>query len=380
MSQNLAGPRARGTSLHPFPRRRRLLQAAAAGLAAAAWPAARAQPGSGAPLVAAFLYPSPIGDAGWSHRHEQGRLAMQRALGARVRSFAVESVAEGPDAERVMRDAVANRGARLVVAASFGYLEPALRVAADHPEVRFEHAGGHKRAANLSTYDGRWYEARWLAGFLAGRTTKSGVCGYVAAFPVPEVVQGIDAFALGVRAANPAATVRLLWLDTWFDPPKEAQAAQALIDAGADVLTHHSASSAVAATAQAAFRAGRGTRAIPYPSAMPAAAPDATLASIVHRWDDRYAAVARRVLDGTWRSEAVWDGIATGRVDLEGVAADVPAAVRREIDGHRAAIVAGRLRPFSGRLVDQRGAVRLASGALDDAAIRRLDWLVEGVR
>jgi basic membrane protein A len=382
MSKNLVDARTRPPSTTPpFDRaRRRWLQSAAAGAASLGWPGARAQSGRDGPLVAAFLYPSPIGDAGWSHRHEQGRLAMQRALGERVRSFAVESVAEGPDSERVMRDAVRARGAGLVVAASFGYLEPALRVAADHPEVRFEHAGGHKRAPNLATYDGRWYEARWLAGFLAGRMSRSGVCGYVAAFPVPEVVQGIDAFALGLRTANPAATVRVLWLDTWFDPPKEAEAARSLIDAGADVLTHHSASTAVAAAAQAAFRAGRGTRVVPYPSAMPAAAPDATLASIVHRWDERYTGVARRVLDGTWRSEAAWDGIAAGRVDLEGFAADVSAAVRREIDGHRAAIVAGRLKPFSGRLVDARGGVRLASGALDDEAIRRLDWLVEGVR
>lgn len=369
MSQNLVGGALRA---RPPDLRRRTLLAGAAALAA---PRARAQ----APLVAAFVYPSPVGDAGWSFRHEEGRREMERRLGGRVRSFAIESVAEGPDAERVMRDAVRAQGARLVVAASFGYLEPALRVAADHPEVRFEHAGGWKRAPNLSTYDGRWYEARWLAGFLAGRTSRSGVAGYVAGFPVPEVVQGIDAFALGMRSANPAARVRVLWLDAWFDPPKEGAAARALIDAGADVLTHHTASTAVAAAAEQAFGEGRGTRVVPHPSDMRATAPRAQLACIVHDWADRYTAVARRVLDGSWRSEAAWDGLATGRVDLLGLAADVPEPVRKELAARRAGLVAGRLAPFAGRLVDNRGSVRLADGALDDAAIRRLDWFVDGV-
>jgi simple sugar transport system substrate-binding protein len=372
MSKNLSGARLRAPPLRLH--RRAWLQSAAASLA---WPWAAAR--SAEPLVAAFLYPSPIGDAGWSHRHELGRRQMERALGGRVRSFAIESVAEGPDAERVMRDAIRTRNARLVVAASFGYLEPALRVASDHPEVRFEHAGGYKRAPNLSTYDGRWYEARWLAGFLCGRMSRSGVAGYVAGFPVPEVVQGIDAFALGMRAARPGAEVRVLWLDTWFDPPKEGAAARALIDAGADVLTHHSGSTAVAAVAQQAFRDGKGTRVVPYPSDMRAVAPEAQLACVVHHWGERYAAVAARVLDGSWRSEAAWDGIAAGRVDIDAVAPDVPPAVRGELAAQRDAIVSRRLQPFAGRLVDNRGTVRLASGALDDARIRTLDWFVEGV-
>lgn len=379
MSKNLIGAPLRA----PPVRRRTLLASAALGAVSLAVPLARAQPATG-PLVAAFLYPSPIGDAGWSHRHEQGRLEMQRRLGGRVRSFAVEAVAEGPDSERVMRDAIRSQGARLVVAASFGYLEPALRVAADHPEVRFEHAGGHKRAPNLSTYDGRWYEARFLAGVLAGRTSRSGVAGYIAGFPVPEVVQGIDAFAIGMRSVDPAATVRVLWLDAWFDPPKEAAAARALVDAGADVLTHHSGSAAVAGAAQAAFREGKGTRVVPYPSDMRTVAPDAQLACIVHRWGDRYTAVAERVLAGTWRSEAVWDGMASGRVALEAVAADVPLGVRREIDERRRAIVEGSIVPFTGRIADNRGAdnrgdVRSPGGRMGDEAIRRLDWLVEGV-
>ncbi|HZV93937.1 MAG TPA: BMP family ABC transporter substrate-binding protein, partial [Caldimonas sp.] len=185
-------------------------------------------------LVVGFVYVTPIGEAGWTYQHELGRRAMQQALGSRVRTIAVESVAEGADAERVMRDLVA-QGAGLIFATSFGYLEPALRVAADFPNVRFEHAGGYRTAPNLATYDARYYEARWLAGYLAGATSKAGIAGYVAGFPVPEVVQGINAFTLGMRAANPKAQVRVIWLGTWFDPTRERDAAQSLIDHGADV-------------------------------------------------------------------------------------------------------------------------------------------------
>ena len=210
---------------------------------------------------------APIGEAGWTYQHELGRRALERALGPRVKTLFVEAVAEGPDSERVMRDLVAAQGARLVFATSFGYLEPALRVAAEFPAAKFEHAGGYKSAPNLATYDARYYEARWLAGWLAGQASRSGVAGYVAGFPVPEVVQGINAFTLGMRAAKPKAQVRVLWLDTWFDPARERDAAQALIDQGADVLTHHSGSPAVAQTAQANFRT-KGVRVVPYPSDM----------------------------------------------------------------------------------------------------------------
>ena len=331
-----------------------------------------------APLVVGFVYVTPIGEAGWTYQHELGRRELQRALGARVKTIAVESVAEGPDAERVMRDLVAQQGARLVFATSFGYLDAALRVAAEFPQVRFEHAGGYKSAPNLATYDARYYEARWLAGWLAGRTSRSGVAGYVAGFPVPEVVQGINAFALGMRAANPKATVRVVWLDTWFDPAKERDAAQTLIDQGADVLTHHSASTAVAQTAQANFRS-KGVRVVSYPSDMRAFAPDAQLLAIVHRWGGFYTRVAQSVLDGTWTPKPVWGGIASGMVDVDAVAADVPTDAVAGLQSRRAAIVAGTLKPFAAPLVDNRGVVRLARGALTDAQIKTMDWLVEGV-
>jgi len=331
-----------------------------------------------APLVVGFVYVSPIGQAGWTYQHELGRRELERALGPRVKTIAVESVAEGADSERVMRDLVDAQGARLVFATSFGYLEPALRVAADHPEVRFEHAGGYKTAANLATYDARYYEARWLAGWLAGHASRTGVAGYVAGFPVPEVVQGINAFALGMRAANPKAAVRVLWLDTWFDPLKERDAAQSLIDQGADVLTHHSASTAVAQTAQANFRA-KGTRVVPYPSDMRAVAADAQLVAIVHRWGRFYTRVAERVIAGTWTPEPVWGGIASGMVDIAAVDPTLPTVLRASLQSKRQAIVTSTLKPFGAPLVDNAGAVRLAHGSLDDAKIKTMDWLASGV-
>jgi len=329
------------------------------------------------PLVVGFVYVSPIGEAGWTYQHELGRREMERALGARVKTIAVEGVAEGADSERVMRDLV-RQGAGLVFATSFGYLEPALRVAADSPAVKFEHAGGYKTAPNLATYDARYYEARWLAGYIAGAVSRSGVAGYVAGFPVPEVVQGIDAFALGMRAANPKATVRVVWLNTWFDPAKERDAAQSLIDQGADVLTHHSGSTAVAQAAQAAYPSKR-VRVIAYPSDMRAYAPDAQVAAIVHRWGGLYTRLAESAMARTWKPEPVWGGIASGLVDIAALDPALPANVREAVMARRQAIVEGKLRPFAGRLVDNAGRVRLASGAMNDAQIHAMDWLVEGV-
>jgi len=329
------------------------------------------------PLKVAFVYVSPIGDAGWTFQHEQGRLAMQKALGDRVVSSVVENVAEGPDSERVIRDLVA-QGNRLIFATSFGYLDPTLRVAADHPEVKFEHAGGYKTAANVNTYNARYYEARYLAGLLAGRTSKSGIAGYVAGFPVPEVVQGINAFTLGMREANPNAQVKVVWLNTWFDPSREREAAQTLINLGADVLTNHSGSPAVPQTAQANFKT-KGVRAIGYQSDMHAFAPDAQLAAITQHWGGYYTQVARSVINGSWKPQPVWGGMKDGMVQLGAIANDVSPKVQAEIEARRKAIVDGRFKPFTGPLVDNEGRVRLATGSLDDAAIESMNWFVRGV-
>ena len=329
------------------------------------------------PLKVGFVYVSPVGEAGWTYQHDQGRRAMERALGAQVQTTVVESVAEGPDAERVMRD-LAAQGHALIFATSFGYLEPALRVAAEFPNVKFEHAGGYKTAPNLNTYNARYYEARWLAGWLAGKTSKSGIAGYVAGFPVPEVVQGINAFALGMREANPKAEVRVLWLNTWFDPAREREAAQTLIDQGADVLTNHSGSPAVPQAAQAAFK-DKGVRVIAYQSDMRRFAPDAQLAAVTHHWGGRYTQVVQSVLAGRWKPQPYWGGMKDGVVQLEGIDPALPAALRTGLDERRAALMSGRRQPFAAPLADQQGKPRLAAGALDDGAIATMNWFVQGV-
>jgi simple sugar transport system substrate-binding protein len=325
------------------------------------------------PLKVGFVYVSPVGQAGWTYQHDLGRREMEKALDGQVQTVVVEGVPEGADAERVLRD-LAAQGCGLIFATSFGFLEPALRVAADFPQVKFEHAGGYKTASNLNTYNARYYEARYLAGIIAGRSSRSGIAGYVAGFPVPEVVQGINAFTLGMRAANPKAKVHVAWLNTWFDPAKEREAALALIGQGADVLTNHSASAAVAQTAQA-----QGVALLAYQSDMRAFAPHAQLAAVTHHWGGYYTSVARSVIDGTWKPRPVWGGMKDGFVQLEAVSPALPRSVRDEVEAKRRAIESGRLRPFSGRLVDRAGRVRLARGALGDADIAAMDWYVEGV-
>ena len=329
------------------------------------------------PLKVAFVYVSPIGEAGWTFQHEQGRVAMQRSLGDSVVSTATEAVAEGADSERVIRD-LALQGHQLIFATSFGYLEPTLRVAAEHPGVVFEHAGGYKTAANVNTYNARYYEARYLAGLLAGKASRSGIAGYVAGFPVPEVVQGINAFAIGMREANPQAQVRVLWLNTWFDPTREREAAQSLINQGADVLTNHSGSTAVPQTAQANFKQ-KGVRVIAYQSDMRRFAPDAQLAAVTHHWGGYYTQVARSVQAGTWKPQPYWGGMKDGVVQLGHLAADAPVAAKALVDARRAQIVAGRFEPFAAPLVDNQGTLRLAQGTLDDRAIATMNWFVSGV-
>jgi simple sugar transport system substrate-binding protein len=325
------------------------------------------------PLKVGFVYVTPIGQAGWTYQHDQARLALETALGAQVRTRYVEAVPEGADAERVMRD-LAAQGHQLIFATSFGYLESALRVAADFPGVKFEHAGGYKTAPNLNTYNARFYEGRWLAGWLAGKTSATGVAGYVAGFPVPEVVQGINAFTQGMRAANPRAVVRVLWLNTWFDPPREREAALTLIHGGADVLTNHSASPAVPQTAEE-----KGVKLIGYHSDMSRFAPTAQLAAVTADWSGYYASVARAVQAGRWKPQPQWGGMKDGMVRLSAVSAAVPAALRRELAAREKLLQTGKAGPFVGRVVDQAGTLRNEQGALDDGAIAQMDWFVQGV-
>ena len=320
-------------------------------------------------LQACFVYVSPVGQAGWTYQHDLGRQALAKALRSQVSTRFVEAVAEGPDSERVMRD-LAQQGCGLIFATSFGYLEPALRVAAEFPAVRFEHAGGYKTAANLGTYNARYYEARWLAGWLAGKQSKTGVAGYVAGFPVPEVVQGVNAFTLGMRAANPKAEVRLVWLNSWFDPARERDAAITLVNQGADVLTNHSGSPAVAQAAEGLAKAGADVVGF---------APKAQLAAVTHQWGGYYTEVARTVIAGTWTPKPVWGGMKDGLVQLSAVNPALPVAVKAELAQRQQAIIDGRFKPFAAPLVDNQGRSRLVRGMLDDAQIAGMDWLVQGV-
>jgi simple sugar transport system substrate-binding protein len=247
-------------------------------------------------------------------------------------------------------------------------------VAADFPGVKFEHAGGWKTAANLNTYNARFYEGRWLAGWLAGEASTSGVAGYVAGFPVPEVVQGINAFTQGFRAARPKGTVRVLWLNTWFDPPKEREAALTLIGGGADVLTNHSGSPAVPQAAEE-----KGVKLIGYQSDMSRYAPSAQLAAVAADWSGYYARVVQSVRAGTWQAQPVWGGMKDGMVKLSALSPSLPTAVRRELAERERQLAAGQAGPFVGRLVDQAGVVRQQRGVLDDNAIAQMDWFVQGV-
>jgi basic membrane protein A and related proteins len=336
-----------------------------------------AQPSTGVSaspvLDVGFVYVSPVGQSGWTFQHDQGRLEMERAMAGRVRTRFVEAVPEGPDSERVMRD-MAAQGVQLIFATSFGYLEPALKVGAQFANLRIEQAGGFKTSANVGVYNARFYEARWLAGYLAGKSSVSGVMGYVAGFPVPEVIQGINAFTQGVRAANPKGVVRVLWLNTWFDPPREREAALTLIHAGADVLTNHSGSPAVPQTAQE-----KGVRVIGYQSDMRRFAPDAQLAAIVSSWGDHYVRVANRVLDGSWKAGSTWGGMRDGFVKLTAMDERLDAALRRDIEQRSVALQEGRQGPFHGRLVDQSGRVRQSRGTMNDASLATMNWFVEGV-
>ncbi|HYF60911.1 MAG TPA: BMP family ABC transporter substrate-binding protein [Burkholderiaceae bacterium] len=363
----IAGPRA--------PRRRAALGPLAAAALAAAAPAALAQPRGPVrpPLKVAFVYVSPVSDAGWTHQHDAGRRELERAMAGRVTTTVVEKVAEGADAERVIRD-LAAQGHPLVFATSFGFMDPTIRVAREFPDVAFEHASGYRNAANVGTYNARFYEGRYLAGIVAGRSTRSNAIGYVAAFPIPEVLQGINAFALGARSVNPKAEVRIVWTAAWFDPGRERDAAFALAGQGADVLTHHTDSSAVPQAAEA-----RGVGVVGYHSDMSRAAPRTHLVSVTHHWGRHYVQRAQAVLDGTWTPGSVWGGLKDGMVRVDPFGASVPKDTIALVRAKEQDIVAGRLHPFAGPIRDNEGRLRLQQGPMSDADLNRIDWLVEGV-
>jgi len=352
----------------------RSLACSAVALTSLATPTLNAATPLAPPVKVAFVYVSPVGQAGWTYQHNQGRLAMEAEMGPLVKTTVVEAVAEGADSERVMRD-LAAQGNQLIFATSFGYLEPALRVAAEFPGAKFEHAGGYKTAANLNTYNARYYEARYLAGMIAGHASSSGVAGYVAGFPVPEVVQGINAFTLGMRSVNPKAEVKVIWLNAWFDPARERDAALTLVGQGADVLTNHSGSPAVPQVAEE-----KGVKLLAYQSDMSQFAPTAQLAAVTHHWGPYYLHAVRTLLAGTWKPQPVWGGMKDGLVRLTALSPSLPKAARDAVQAREKALVSGRFEPFAGILVDNTGQVRQGKGAMmNDAQIAQMDWFVQGV-
>ena len=334
------------------------------------------------PLKIGFVYVTPLTDAGWVHQHDQGRKAVEAALNLpgqppAVQTTYVENVAEGPDAERVIRD-LAQQGNKLIFTPSFGYMEPTLKVARDFPDVHFESITGYKTAPNVAVANARYYEGRYLSGVAAGRMTTSHVAGYVAGFPIPEVLQGINAFTLGMRSVDPSAQVKVIWLNTWFDPAAERDAAMALFNQGVDVIAFHTGSNAVMVAAQE-----RGKMAIAYHSDMRSVAPDAQIVAVMHEWGSYYTRRAKAVLDGSWKSGTVWGGVKEGMVRVGGFGPRLPLQVRQEVLARQKDIAAGRLRPFAARQAvrDNEGRVVIAAGkSLTDAQILAMDWLVQGVQ
>jgi simple sugar transport system substrate-binding protein len=327
------------------------------------------------PLKIGFVYVSPIGDAGWTYQHNQGRLEMESTLGDKVQTKYIESVPEGGEAERVIRQ-FASEGYGLVFTTSFGYMNPTIKVAKRFPGVVFQHATGYKSATNVGTYVARFYEGRYLAGMVAGSMTQSNVAGYVAAFPIPEVLRGINAFTLGMRSVNPEAKVKVIWVNSWFDPGREREAADVLVTQGADVITHHTDSTAVVQTAEERD----GVWSIGYHSDMSKYGPTSHLTAATHHWGGYYTKVAQDVLAGTWKTESIWWGMKEGMVDIAPLNSAVPADVAARVEQTRQAIIAGSVHPFSGPINDQDGREVVAAGAtMSDAELSKMEWYVEGV-
>ena len=327
------------------------------------------------PLKAGFVYISPIGDAGWTSQHDEGRLAMEAALGDKVETKYVENVAEGPDSERVIRE-FANTGYKVIFATSFGYMNFAQKVAKQYPDVVFMHATGYKsNDTNFGNYNARFYEGRYLSGIIAGEMSKSNILGYVAAFPIPEVLQGINAFTLGARSVNPKAEVRVIWTNSWYDPGKEREAAMTLISQGADVLTHRTDSTAIVQSAEE-----KGVYAIAYHSDMSKYGATAQLTAVTHNWGDFYTQTAQEVLAGTWKPTNPWLGVKEGVIKLAPMNPAIPANVVAEVTEVENSMKAGTFNPFTGPIVAQDGKVIVPEGqTISDAELNKMDYFVEGV-
>jgi simple sugar transport system substrate-binding protein len=330
------------------------------------------------PVKIGYIYVSPVGDAGWTYQHDLGRKQMEAALKGKVTTKFIENVPEGADAERIIRQ-MAQDGNQIIFTTSFGYMNPTEKVSKAFPKVTFLHATGYKTGPNFGIYNARFYEGRYLNGVIAGKMTKTNVAGYVAAFPIPEVVMGINAFARGMRSVNPKAEVRVIWVNSWFDPGKEREAAMTLIAQGADMITHHTDSTAVVQAAEEKHKE-KGTWAFSYHSDMSKYGPTAQLSGTTHVWGDFYIKLVNEILSGKWKGTNVWGGMKEGMIKLAPMNAAVPADVKKQVNGLEAQIKAGKFHPFEGPIVDQAGKERLPKGkTISDSDLNAMNYYVQGV-
>jgi simple sugar transport system substrate-binding protein len=337
-------------------------------------PAASAPAPKPAPLKIGFAYVGPVGDGGWTFAHDNGRKALEKEFGDKIVTSFVENVPESADAERVIRD-MAGQGNKLIFGTTFGYMEPMLKVAADTKDVKFEHATGYKTAENLRTYDSRTYEGAYMAGVIAGKMTKSNTLGVVASVPIPEVIRNINSFTLGAQSSNPKVKTKVVWVNEWFNPPKETEAATSLINGGADVLFQNTDSPAVLKTAQ-----DKGKRAFGWDSDMTAYGPKAHLASAIINWGPYYIKATKDALDGKWATGQAWWGVKEGAIDIVSVAEDVPAETKAKVDEIKAGLKDGSFVIWKGPIVGQDGKEVLAKDAVaDDKFLGGVNFYVKGV-
>jgi basic membrane protein A len=327
------------------------------------------------PLKIAFAYVGPVGDGGWTFAHDNGRKALEKEFGDKIATSFVENVPESADAERVIRD-MAGQGNKLIFGTTFGYMEPMLKVAGDVKDVKFEHATGYKQAENMRTYDSRTYEGAYMAGVIAGKMTKTGTLGVVASIPIPEVIRNINSFTLGAQSSNPKIKTKVVWVNGWFDPPKETEAATSLINGGADVLFQNTDSPAVLKTAEA-----KGKRAFGWDSDMTAYGPKAHLASAVINWGPYYIKATKEALDGSWKGGgASWWGVKEGAIDIVSIAEDVPAETKAKVEEIKKGLADGTFVIWKGPITDNTGKVQVAKdSAADDKFLGGLNFYVKGV-
>ena len=342
---------------------------------AAPAPAAAASAPKAEPLKIAFAYVGPVGDGGWTFAHDNARKALEKEFGDKIKTSFVESVPESADAERVFRD-MAGQGNKLVFGTTFGYMEPMLKVAADNKGIKFEHATGYKQAENLRTYDSRTYEGAYMAGVIAGKMTKSNTLGVVASVPIPEVVRNINSFTLGAQSSNPKIKTKVVWVNEWFNPPKETEAATSLINGGADVLFQNTDSPAVLKTAES-----KGKRAFGWDSDMTAYGPKAHLASAVINWGPYYIKATKEALEGKWAGGGhTWWGVKEGAIDIVSIAEDVPADTKAKVAEVKKGLADGSFAIWKGPITDNTGKVLVAKDTVaDDKFLSGLNVFVKGV-